>query len=243
MKDLVVVENVGKSFRKKKVLDDLSFKINKGDIVGLIGPNGAGKTTLMKLMCGLLKLDEGNIYIDGMSAKKCGNTVCRKIGAVIETPAAYEQFSGYKNLKLLSYLYPNVTDEDIKEVVNIVDLEDAIHDKVKTYSLGMKQRLGIAMALLNNPSLLILDEPMNGLDIDGVRDLRELFKYLSKEKGVTIIISSHILGELDKVCDNAIFLKKGKLVAQVEKEKMQSDGFEEEYVRIMGSEVRKYGNY
>lgn len=241
MKSIIKIDRVGKVIKNKTILSEVSMEIEKGEIFGLIGPNGAGKTTLMKLMCGLSAISYGNIYIDGQSLIKYGNTVCTKVGALIENVGAYEKFSGFKNLRLLANMYDNVKDTDIYEIVDMVDLKDAIHNKVNTYSLGMRQRLGIAMALLNNPKVLILDEPMNGIDIDGVRDMRAMLDYLAKEKGVTVIISSHILGEMDKLCDRAAFIKNGKVVGIAKKETMQSSGFEDEYVKLVGSEVRQFG--
>lgn len=237
---MIVISNLCKSFGKKEILHNISMEIRKGEVFGLIGPNGAGKTTLMKSMCGFLQFESGEITVSGTKVSESKNAICKKVGVLIESTGAYEKLSGYKNLKIVAELYDNVTEEDIERVIDIVDLKDAIHKKYKTYSLGMKQRLGIAMALLNNPEILILDEPTNGIDFDGVRDMRALIEYLAKKKQITIVVSSHILGEMDKICDRAAFIKDGTVVKIVEKEEIEDVGFEEEYIRLIGNEVKNY---
>ena len=243
MESAIRIENVSKIIGRKKILRNVSFDACKGEIIGLIGHNGAGKTTLMKIICGLSSRTSGEIIVNGVRTTKTGNEQCKKMGALIEQAGLYNEFSGYKNLRLMSYYYENVSIREIITLLDYVGLKDVMYQKVKTYSLGMKQRLGIAMALLNEPEILILDEPFNGLDIDAVRDLRAFFEYLSTKKGVTIIISSHILDELDKICDRGVFINKGEIVGIVDKQTMITQGFEETYVQIMGKEVRKYGNY
>ena len=177
-------ENLHKNFRKKEILKGVSLKVQEGDILGFIGPNGAGKTTTIKLILGLQKISSGKVYINGHSIEKDFEKAISKVGAIIENPDLYMYMSGYDNLKLISNLYPNVDSKRIDEVVKLVGLENRINDKVSKYSLGMRQRLGVAQAILHKPNLLILDEPTNGLDPEGIKDLRELLFYSLSFMGI-----------------------------------------------------------
>ena len=215
----IEVSNVSKTFKKRKVIKDASFTISDGDICGFIGPNGAGKTTIMKIITGLVKPDKGNVFVNGLDVFKNREKALVGVGAVLETPIFFDYMSGRKNLQNLARLNLGMNRKDqlkkVEEVLEIVGLktnsEDRGNDKVRTYSLGMKQRLGIAQALLNNPSIVILDEPTNGLDPLGMKELRELILRLREEFGITFLISSHILDELKKVCDKYIFIKDGSI--------------------------------
>ena len=169
-------ENLNKSFGKKKILTDVSFEISKGDILGFIGPNGSGKTTTIKLILGLNSINSGKVTINSFDIQKDFERAIQKVGAIVENPDMYMYLSGYENLKLIAKLYKGISKERIDEVVKLVKLEGRIKDKVSKYSLGMRQRLGIAQALLNHPNLLILDEPTNGLDPEGIKELRDLLK-------------------------------------------------------------------
>lgn len=204
--------NLKKKVKKKIIIENISFSINKGDVVGFLGPNGAGKTTVIKLILGLIKMTEGSVYINGFDIQKDFVKAIEKVGAIVENPDLYTYLSGLDNLKITANNYKNISNERINEVIKIVGLENRIKDKVSTYSLGMKQRLGIAEALINNPNLLILDEPTNGLDIDGIIEIRNLIKELSRQ-GISILISSHNLTEIDNVCNRIIAIKNGNLVA------------------------------
>ena len=238
---IIYINDVHKSFKKKEVLKGITLEINEGEILGLIGPNGAGKTTLLKSICGLLPFEKGTISINNETVNEKSNTLCDKIGVLIEETCAYPNLSGFKNLRILADMYnTKITDEEINNIVNIVDLQDNIHNKFKTYSLGMKQRLGIAMALLNSPKILILDEPINGLDVAGAKNIRELIKFLAEKRNLSVVISSHILSELDKTCDKAAFIKDGVIVKLANKDELNSEGFEEEYFKLMGSEEKNY---
>jgi len=225
----IYINNVTKVIGQKKILKGINLKISTGEIVGLIGPNGAGKTTLMKLICGLSDITSGYITLDNFRIKKDTSTICNKIGVLLENTSAYGWLSGYENLMILANMYEQISKDHINEIIKITGLEKGIHEKFSSYSLGMKQRLGIAFALLNNPSIIILDEPTNGLDVDGVRDIRRLVKYLSRELNTTILISSHILAEMDKMCDKAAFIKGGKLMKVVNSKELSNGGFEEIY--------------
>lgn len=205
-------EGLKKVIGKRTIVSDISLELKEGEIFGFLGPNGAGKSTTIKMIVGLSKITEGNIYVSGCSVKDDFKGAMRNIGCIVENPDLYKYMSGLDNLKMFAKMYKNVDEARIMEVVKIVDLERAIKDKVKTYSLGMKQRLGIAQALLHSPKLLILDEPTNGLDPAGIKEMRELLRKLSAETGITVFVSSHILGEMQQLCDRVGIINKGKIV-------------------------------
>ena len=192
------------------IVSDLSFSLNEGDILGFIGPNGAGKTTSIKLMLGLQSLSGGSVKILGYDIKKDFVKAIRQVGAIVENPDLYMYLTGYENLKIASVFY-QVDKNRIDEVVRLVGLEDRIHDAVKNYSLGMRQRLGIAVAILHRPKLLILDEPMNGLDPEGIKDLKNILTTLARDYSMAIIISSHILSELESFCTRICIFSKGRV--------------------------------
>ena len=204
-------ENLKKQVKNKIIVENISFSMDRGDVVGFIGPNGAGKTTTIKLILGLIKLTEGKVYIDGYDIQKNFIKAMEKVGAIVETPDLYMYLNGYDNLKLTANNYKSITKKRINEVIKMVGLENRIKDKVSTYSLGMRQRLGIAEAIINNPELLILDEPTNGLDVEGTIEIRNLIKELSKE-GIAILISSHNLTEIDNLCNRIIVIKNGRII-------------------------------
>ena len=201
-----------KKFGKKEIIKNVSTNIEQGDILGFIGPNGAGKTTTIKLILGLQKIDEGTVKINGYDIQKNFEKAIEKVGAIVENPDLYMYLSGYKNLQLIANLYKNITKERIDEVVKLVGLEARINDKVSKYSLGMRQRLGIAQAILHKPNLLILDEPTNGLDPEGIKELRELIIKLAKEEKMGVMISSHNLAELDNFCNKVCIIKNGEVL-------------------------------
>lgn len=208
------VSNLSKSFGKSKVLDNINLTIHEGDIVGLIGPNGAGKTTLIKTILSLYKYDSGNVKICGFDTKKDLENALSKTGSIIENPDMYLHLTGKKNLKITALINDIKDKEYIDEMVKFVGLDDRINDKVKKYSLGMKQRLGLANALIKKPKLLILDEPTNGLDPRGIKELRVMLKKISAEQNMSILISSHILSEVENICDRVIIIDKGNIVSE-----------------------------
>lgn len=212
MKEVVVqVEGVEKSFGNKKIIQHLNFEIEKGDVFGFLGPNGAGKTTTIRMLLGLLKADKGNIYINGINLKTNFREAIRGVGALVEGPAFYEYMTAEENLQIFSSYNRANNKLDIQNILKKVGLEGREKEKVKTYSLGMKQRLGIAQALLDHPNLLILDEPTNGLDPQGIKEIRYLIGELSKQ-GITILISSHILTEIEQCCNKVLIINKGEKV-------------------------------
>ena len=205
----VTVRNISKSINAKKILKDISFDIYEGEIVGLVGPNGAGKSTLLKVMTGLYSYDTGEIYYYEYNLKDDFEKAMSIIGTLIEYPDLYKNLSGKSNLKVFKSMFKNVDESTIEEIVKIVEMEKFLGKKFKTYSLGMKERLGIANALINKPKILILDEPTNGLDPIGIKKVLNMLKEM---KDTTIIISSHMLSEIEDLCDKIIFINKGSII-------------------------------
>ena len=220
METIVKCENVCKKIGSKEILKDVSFEINSGDILAFIGPNGAGKTTTIKLMLGLQKITSGKIAINGYDIKKDFVKAINKVGAIVENPDTYMYLSGYDNLKMAQSLYGIHDEAELQAIIKKIGLEKRIKDKVSKYSLGMRQRLGIGLALVNHPNLLILDEPTNGLDPEGIRDLRNLLKELAKE-GMAIFISSHNLAELESFCNKVIIIQNGKVIDSTSTKKLK----------------------
>ena len=214
-KKVLECRDLHKKFGKKEILKGISLEASEGDILGFIGPNGAGKTTTIKLILGLQSITSGNVMINGYDVQKDFTNAIKRVGTIVENPDLYMYMSGYDNLKMISNLYSGVTKERIDEVIKLVGLENRIKDKVSKYSLGMRQRLGIANALMGNPKLLILDEPINGLDPMGIVEIRELLKKINKEKDMTILISSHILSELSELATTYGIISNGKLIEEI----------------------------
>lgn len=212
MKTVVELKNVTKKINGRTIIDTLSFQINEGEVFGFLGPNGAGKTTTIRMMVGLMGITEGDIHICGSSIKSEFEQAVRHVGAIVENPEMYKFLSGYENLLHYARMTNGVTKEKINEVVELVGLTERMNDKVKRYSLGMRQRLGIAQALLHDPKILILDEPLNGLDPAGIREMRDYIRQLAIKKQMAIIVSSHQLSEMEMMCDRIGIINKGKLV-------------------------------
>ncbi|WBW99105.1 ABC transporter ATP-binding protein [Oceanirhabdus sp. W0125-5] len=213
-KTILKVSNLSKSFGKKNVVKSLNLEVEKGDVFGFLGPNGAGKTTTIRMMLGLIKMNEGEVSINGYNVKTDFSKAIESVGAVVESPKFYEYLSGYDNLKLIANLHKNISKDRINEVLEIVGMKKRAKDKMKTYSLGMKQRLGIARALLNNPQLIILDEPTNGLDPQGMVEVRELIIKLAKEENITFFISTHLLHEVELMCNRVAIINQGETIVQ-----------------------------
>ena len=205
------LKNVSKSFGKRKVIDNISLKVNSGEIFGFLGPNGSGKTTTIKMILRLIDSDEGEIKVNGFDNRKQFEQAMECIGAIVENPDMYKYMSGIDNLKLHARIR-NIDEKRIAEVLEMVGLKDRAKDKVGKYSLGMKQRLGLALTLLHNPKVLILDEPTNGLDPAGIKQLRDILKKISHEENVAVFVSSHILTEMQQMCDRVAVLDNGKIV-------------------------------
>ncbi|ACK39275.1 multidrug ABC transporter ATP-binding protein [Listeria monocytogenes] len=205
------LEHVTKKIGQKNIVHDISFDIHKGEVFGLLGPNGAGKTTIIRSIVGLIRRSEGTVFINGKNVDTEYKAAISEVGAIIENPEFYMYMSGWANLKQFARMsQKNITDEHIREIVELVKLTGAIDQKVKTYSLGMRQRLGVAQALIHSPALLILDEPTNGLDPQGMAEFRTLIRDLAT-KGTSVLISSHLLSEIQQITDRFAIINKGVL--------------------------------
>ncbi|MTI83254.1 MAG: ABC transporter ATP-binding protein [Firmicutes bacterium] len=213
-KNVIEINNLHKSFGQTTVVDGISFNVQAGDVFGFLGPNGAGKTTTIRMMLGLVYPDSGTIKINEHDMEKDFLNAISQVGAMVETPKFYPYLTGYQNLSLIANLHPTVQTSRIDEVLDMVSLSSRARDRVGTYSLGMKQRLGIARALLNRPDIVFLDEPTNGLDPQGIREIREMISRLALEQDITFFISTHLLHEVEQVCSKVAILNKGQLIAR-----------------------------
>ena len=229
---IVKVERLTKRIGSKTLVENISFEVKKGEVVGLLGPNGAAKTTLMRMMVGMIRMTEGEVWIDGQSVKQQFESTASKIGAVIETPEFYPFLSGYENLTYFGRMNGNVTEERIDEVVKLLGMGQVIDRKVKAYSLGMRQRLGIAQALIHDPDVLILDEPTNGLDPSGIHEMRMYIKKIAHEQGKAVLVSSHLLSEVELMCDRVIIIQHGEYVATQNIQHNQSEEMETIRIRV-----------
>ncbi|MEG0275940.1 MAG: ATP-binding cassette domain-containing protein [Coprobacillus sp.] len=232
--NVIYTKNLTKKYGKKCAVNSISMEIKKGDIYGLIGRNGAGKTSFMRLLLGMTKVTDGSIELLGGTDLENARL---KTGSIIETPAFYENMSAYKNMMYRSKLLGMSKAHDkIDELLKLVELYDVKNQKVDDYSLGMRQKLGIATALLNDPELLILDEPINGLDPVAIAEVRKILKKVNKEQGVTILISSHILGEMQKLATRYGFIVNGELVSEISEEEIEAKNIDlESYsLKMMG---------
>lgn len=212
---IIETRNLSKTFKSFKAVDDLSFSIHPGDVYGFLGENGAGKSTTMRMLLGLIYPDSGEILIEGQKFNNGSRHLLSSIGAIIERPDMYGYLSGWDNLKIFAALSnKQIKDARLYEVLEVVGLRGREKDKFKAYSQGMKQRLGIAVALVHSPKLLILDEPTNGLDPQGIAEMRSLILSLSRDHGKTILISSHLLYEIEQVASRMLIIHKGKKMVE-----------------------------
>ncbi|HAN20819.1 MAG: bacitracin ABC transporter ATP-binding protein [Clostridiales bacterium GWF2_36_10] len=209
---ILEMKNVTKYFGKRKVLDNVSVTVKEGEILGFLGPNGAGKTTAIKIMLGLLNASSGEVFINGFSVNKNFEKALEKVGGIIESPDMYNYLSGYDNLMLCARMH-GLGKKRVLEVAEQVKLLGRLNDKVKKYSLGMRQRLGVAQALINKPNFLVLDEPTNGLDPVGIKELRDMLRELAKS-GTAVFVSSHLLAEMELMCDTLCIIEQGVVVTQ-----------------------------
>ncbi len=226
------VKNLTKSIKGKPIVGGICFEIEEGQVIGFVGPNGAGKTTTMRMIMGLIKKDSGTVHICGYDLDREPKKALANIAGIIEKPCFYKEYSGWDNLVMMASLTSKPNEEYIKETVALLDMESYIDDKAKTYSLGMQQRLGIAISLMSKPKILILDEPLNGLDPIGIRELHKIFKALS-EKGTAILISSHLLKEIEEDCSRCIMLIDGK---SVDISKADGESLEDAFFRVTENE-------
>jgi len=213
---ILKIENLKKNFGNIEAVKNVNLEVYKGDIFGFLGPNGAGKSTTIRMILGLIKPNQGNIKIDGLDINKDYKKALNRVGTIVETPNFYEYLTGYENLKLQANLYKNISRIDIKQILKKVGLKERKDNKVSTYSVGMKQRLGLARALLNNPKLVILDEPTSGLDPQGQKEIRELIKGLAETQDITFFICTHQLNEVEQICNKVAILQSGRIIARRE---------------------------
>ena len=226
MENIVEIKELFKIIDKEEILSDISLQIAEGEIYGLLGPNGAGKTTLMKCMLSLLTITSGSIEIFGKNLQEHREEILSQVGSIIETPIFYENCTAKEILEIhAQYMGKNITELDIINTLRMVGLKNTTK-KVKEFSLGMRQRLGLARAFLMKPRLLILDEPINGLDPVGIQEIRNLLQLLSKEHGITILISSHILSEISQIADKIGVIKNGSMIEQVYMEDLMKENLD-----------------
>ncbi|MFD1020577.1 ABC transporter ATP-binding protein [Thalassobacillus hwangdonensis] len=212
-KPVVQLKQLTKQIRKKKIIDDLSLDLYPGEVTGFLGPNGAGKTTTIRMMVGLMKPTSGEVIINGKRLDSNFEESVSHIGAIVENPEMYKYLSGFDNLVHFARMHGNISKDRINEVVRQVGLEKRINEKVQSYSLGMRQRLGLAQAMLHKPKFLILDEPTNGLDPAGIREFRFYLRKIAAEDGVAVLVSSHLLSEIELMCDRIAIIQQGKLIS------------------------------
>lgn len=206
------VKGLRKSIGKKEIIRGIDFDLKKGEVFGFLGPNGAGKTTTIRMLVGLIKPSAGSIEIGGYNLRNNFTKAMAQMGCIVENPELYSYLTGWENLEHFARMLPEVDRSHMNYVVKLVRLEERIQDPVKTYSLGMRQRLGIAQALLGKPKVLILDEPTNGLDPMGIREMRNFIRYLAEEDGLTVLVSSHLLSEIQLMCDRVAIISKGSVI-------------------------------
>lgn len=204
--------NLSKTFGDKQVVRNVSFSVERGDVFGFLGPNGAGKTTTIRMMLGLIHTDSGTVKINGYDTKKDFMKAIENVGAIVETPKFHENLTAYQNLALIANLHSNISKSRVNEVLQMVGLEENSKEKVRTFSLGMKQRLGIARALINYPKIIFLDEPTNGLDPQGIKEVRAMISQLAIEHDITFFLTTHLLHEVEQICNKVAILKKGELL-------------------------------
>ncbi|MEG2669873.1 MAG: ABC transporter ATP-binding protein [Oscillospiraceae bacterium] len=209
---VIEIKGLKKLYSNGRGIENVTFDINRGDVVGLLGPNGSGKTTTMKVVCGMCVADSGEVKIRGKAIDENHEEAMENVGALIEMPALYEYMTAYQNLKMMSRFYKNVDDVRIDYIMKLLNIERYRNDKVGRFSLGMKQRLGLAMALISEPEIVVLDEPANGLDIEGIIHVREIITQMAK-KGVTFLVSSHIASELEKTCNKVAVIHEGEMLS------------------------------
>lgn len=217
------VQHLKKKIGKKWIVEDVTFEVRSGEIFGFLGPNGAGKTTTIRMLVDLIRPTEGQVQICGYDVQRQPEQALSCVGSIVENPEMYTYLTGWENLEHFARMMPGVDTKRITEVVEIVSLSARIHDKVKTYSLGMRQRLGIAQALLGQPKLLIMDEPTNGLDPKGIKELRVFIRRLAEE-GMAVFVSSHLLSEIQLLCDRVAIISHGRVLAVGTVEELIADG-------------------
>lgn len=224
------VRDIHRNYGKKEVLKGVTFQIDSSEIVGLIGKNGAGKSTLFKVIAGLLKQKSGTVKILDQEVSSKNRKIFQQVGCLIEQVSLYPHLTGYEHIQIVAKLTDTKIDEHVETLISTLKMNSYIHNKTKTYSQGMKQRLGILLAVLNKPKLLLLDEPLNGLDPEGVYEIRTFLLNICHQEGMSLLISSHILSEMQIFCDRFLFLKDGVISKDLTKGDLKNSNLEQEFI-------------
>lgn len=224
------VRDIHRNYGKKEVLKGVTFQIDSSEIVGLIGKNGAGKSTLFKVIVGLLKQKSGTVKILDQEVSSKNRKIFQQVGCLIEQVSLYPHLTGYEHIQIVAKLTNTKIDEHVETLISTLKMNSYIHNKTKTYSQGMKQRLGILLAVLNKPKLLLLDEPLNGLDPEGVYEIRTFLLNICHQEGMSLLISSHILSEMQIFCDRFLFLKDGVISKDLTKSDLKNSNLEQEFI-------------
>ena len=224
------VRDIHKNYGKKEVLKGVTFQIDSSEIVGLIGKNGAGKSTLFKVITGILKQKSGTVKILDQEVSSKNRKIFQQVGCLIEQVSLYPHLTGYEHIQIVAKLTDTKIDEHVEMLISTLKMNSYIHNKTKTYSQGMKQRLGILLAVLNKPKLLLLDEPLNGLDPEGVYEIRTFLLNICHQEGMSLLISSHILSEMQIFCDRFLFLKDGVISKDLTKSDLKNSNLEQEFI-------------
>lgn len=224
------VRDIHRNYGKKEVLKGVTFQIDSSEIVGLIGKNGAGKSTLFKVITGLLKQKSGTVKILDQEVSSKNRKIFQQVGCLIEQVSLYPHLTGYEHIQIVAKLTDTKIDEHVETLISTLNMNSYIHNKTKTYSQGMKQRLGILLAVLNKPKLLLLDEPLNGLDPEGVYEIRTFLLNICHQEGMSLLISSHILSEMQIFCDRFLFLKDGVISKDLTKSDLKNSNLEQEFI-------------
>lgn len=224
------VRDIHRNYGKKEVLKGVTFQINSSEIVGLIGKNGAGKSTLFKVITGILKQKSGTVKILDQEVSSKNRKIFQQVGCLIEQVSLYPHLTGYEHIQIVAKLTDTKIDEHVETLISTLKMNSYIHNKTKTYSQGMKQRLGILLAVLNKPKLLLLDEPLNGLDPEGVYEIRTFLLNICHQEGMSLLISSHILSEMQIFCDRFLFLKDGVISKDLTKSDLKNSNLEQEFI-------------
>lgn len=240
--NVIEVQNVFKSIGKREIIKNISFKVKEGEVFGFLGKNGAGKSTTIKMITGLIASDRGSIKVMGHVVRTDLVKALERVGVTLENPKFYLNLTGRENLRCVARMYGNVPESRIEDVIEMIGLSERIDDRVKKYSLGMKQRLGLGQALLCDPKVLILDEPTNGLDPLGIVSCRNIIHKMSREKGTAVFISSHLLSEIQQVCDRVAIIDNGKILAIEDMDTVNKNGestrlvIERRFLELVGGE-------
>jgi ABC-2 type transport system ATP-binding protein len=243
---ILELQNVTKQFKNGRGVENVSLSIEQGEIFGLLGPNGAGKTTLMKCIVALSHPDSGNVIINGHNVLDNFEKAMQSVGTLISGVEAFDYLTAHDNLMLAARLYPEILGSRVDEVLDLVGIKEHKHEKLKSFSTGMRQRLYLAAALISKPSLVILDEPTNGLDIEGKLDFQQIISRLAKDEGVTFILSTHLIDEVERLCNRIAILSKGAIVGEVTRDELtENQTFESFYMDCIrkGKEEKGYAEF